>query len=635
MMTRFRRVISVTGIIVAIVLGLAAAAPYLVDEKTVRDQFVARLSGWAGGSLHVGGDVRIKSLFDLTVRASNVEIRSPARFSDVVAITAERVEGRLNVWALLNGRIVFDKVWVRRPRISLRGEPAAFDGKALWRRLFNEDRPLFEDALNAVEQAPFIEVQLIDGLVVSAAANARALPGLGRFSLRVVHRPEMARVTAEGQVDWRGQPIDVSIARGRFESQGPTRAAYLGLSGSGPSLGAVSLEGRIVKANNLRYLGSVEVDGAHVKELADLFDLPTGPALRAARLSASGNIEAGRQKLSLQQLAVSFGGMRADGLLSLDLSKPKPKLSGTLGLTDIDLRGVTLTGRPAGLLGPQDPLQVRRKGTSGRGRRLASWLKTFDADLRISAESLALDGISAGPSAAFFSIDEGVATLDLAELRVFGGTLNGQFALLQQDGGLRLRGKGKATSVDLGQFLTTVTGLRLAGGQADVTFSLKGAGADPAALAQGAKFRGRISALEGGDLAINLAALAAQGSERGGFSQGARTQIVLSPGSGDYGMLRAAFMLAGSKLRLHILEIAEDGWLIRGQGQVDMAQRTLSLRCQAVRAEGATAAAASLFSRRLVEPGADNPVEFRIRGPWLGLGVRYGPPKPALTGARG
>jgi uncharacterized protein involved in outer membrane biogenesis len=86
----------------ALLLAVAAGAPHLIDGQTVRDQLVVKLSAWADGKLSVEGDVRLKSLFDLSIEAEDVRIDAPARFPSVSKIQMPVLAARLDLWSLLN-----------------------------------------------------------------------------------------------------------------------------------------------------------------------------------------------------------------------------------------------------------------------------------------------------------------------------------------------------------------------------------------------------------------------------------------------------------------------------------------------------------------------------------------------------
>jgi len=581
-MKAFRRAIAGVTLVLAAILLIGAAAPYLVDGRTIRDQLVAKLSAWADGELRVEGEVRLTSLFDLSIEAENVRIDSPARFSKVSRIDADLVSARLSIWDLLNGRVVFGKVWVDRPVIELRAPLPNVTPETLWRPLLLDKPATFGRLAEAAATAPFVEMELNNGEVIAPSAEPATPGDIERFSFLVERRSgDSPLIQAEGQVVWRGVPVDVMVARSPFAPAGPTREARLRMDIARPDAGALSVDGRIIRANGARFTGEMNVRGAPIKSLADWFALPEGDALSRARYTASAALEASETKISLQQLDLRIGETRASGLLNLALDGDKPSLSGTLGLSAVDLRGLSLTGHHDGVLLPEDPRSLRRGGASRQARRLGAWLDSFEADLRLSADSLRFDGLTTAETAAFLSVGDGVAKLDVAELMVFDGMMNGQFSVRWRDDEFRLTGKGNAAGVDLRPLLAMAHAPQLASGKADIAFGIEGAGPTLAMAARTTRLNGHLRALQGGDLALDVAEMAARARDGALAASGGQDAIEMAQARADYEMLRASFFLKGRDLRLAPVELAQDGWIIRGGGRADLATQRLNWRLDA------------------------------------------------------
>ncbi len=594
-----RRFIVGAGVILAFVLLLGAAAPSLVDGHTVRDQLVAKLSAWAGGNLRVEGDVRLTSLFELTIEASDVRIESPERFSNVHAITAEEMAARLDIWELLHGRVVFAKVWVKRPVIQLRAPFANATPARLWRTLLLDEGETLERFTEAVQDAPFAYIKLSDARIGTASEADKDAP---LQQVTVERRTSPKGFSADLNLSTEAGRIQVDLDRGAFRPVGPTLEAPVRLAASNDALGRLVIDGRIVRANGVRFTGNLDVRDAQWRVLAELLGLPLGEALARARYSAAAALEATGDLISLQNLDLETGGTRATGLLSLALDGERPKLSGTLGLSAIDLSGVSVSGPGGGALLVDDAGTQRHGSAPVDAPRLAAWLEAFDADLRFSADSLAFDGLTTGETAAFLSVGNGTATLDIAELMVFEGMMHGQFSVRFAPDAIRLSGRGNASAIDLAQLLAAIQGPQLASGSADLSFSIGGGGATLGAAARDARLAGQIMAIQGGEMALDVAAMAVAARQNVRNGEDVSATIEMAPERADYDMMRATFELHGGQLRLEPLEVLQDGWIIRGRGRADLARHSLDWRLDAARApreaSGVTAAvddAGSLF----------------------------------------
>jgi len=621
--------------LLTLVLLLGLVAPFLVDGQTVRNQLVAKLSAWAEGDLKVHGDVRLTSLFELTIEAENVEIREPERFPDVQRVRAGLIEARLSIWDLLNGRIVFGKVWVEHPIVTLHETASDIRPQELWRAVLLSNPPLMERFIDAAKVAPFMEIEFNEGLVHSASSDKPVTEGFEGFSLRIERQSESAHIYTKGQVIWQGTPVNLVLERAPFRPEGPTRQAALRVEVANPALGSLAANGRIIRANGERFAGTVAIRNARAGTLAQWLDVPIGEAFTDMRYRATGALEVTADKISLQQLEMQAGETRMTGLLSLVMAGEKPTLSGTLGLSEIDLRNLTLDAPVNGVLIAEDPLRVRRGGASEQGQRIGAWLQTFDADLRLSAEKLAFDGISTGETAAFLSVGDGVATLDVAELMIFDGMLNGQFSARWQDGLFRLTGKGKASNVELSALLSSFGTHGVATGPTDISFAADGTGPTIGAALRGARYSGDAMALQGGVLALNIAAFAAKAHQHQSYGGEPQAQINLAPGRGAYEAFRTSFNLHRGKLDLQMLEITQGEWIIRGRGRADLANLLIDCQFNVSRGAGALSAADRYAGASGRSEALEETIRLQISGPLHQPRVMYKSPAPPLTGLRG
>lgn len=629
-MKSFRRAIMGAGVVLILLLALGAAAPYLIDGGTIRSQLFTKMSGWAEGRLQVNGPVYLTSLFDLTIEAHDVEILEPEHFANVVSLRAERIAARLSLWDLLNRRIAFEKMWLKGLEVSLREPPDNLAAADLWRALVLNDPPVLDDILRAGEDAPFERMVVRDVRFLLAPTGGAVIAGLDGFSGVVRRAPDGSRFSVNGRAPLHGEPVEIEMSRSRFTPEGPTDTARLRVALESASLGRISADGRIVKANGVRFIGRLEIGGAPVQPIAARLDLPADPALGTARLSASGNIAASEREIALQELRIGVGTMQANGLLRIEL-KDRPKVSGTLGLGAVDLSGAAFAAAQTAAM-PGDP---GADGGAAQASLLAAALGRFDADLRLSAESILLDGVSAGPAAAFLSVTDGVAAIDLAELMVFDGAVNGQFTGRWAGGQFSISGKGRAENVELAQVLPGAGAAPLATGRADVSFTLSASAANLQALARRARLSGRLVAVDGGDLALDLAALAVQHAQRGALGQSPAGQAAITTARGEYDTMTCAFVLDGGALDVHSLEIVQDGWLIGGRGRIDLADLMLDWRFDARQmARPIEARALSMHGSALTD-GSEDAIGLRLHGPVHDPRVIYRAPTAGVSGVRG
>jgi len=122
---------------------------------------------------------------------------------------------------------------------------------------------------------------------------------------------------------------------------------------------------------------------------------------------------------------------------------------------------------------------------------------------------------------------------------------------------------------------------RLATGPADISFAVEGAGPTLGAAMREMTVNGELIALQGGDLALDVAAMAAMARDEAMNADQPRTKRQMTSWAADFDMLRAAFVLRDHDLRIAPMAFAQDGWVIRGRGRADLAQQRFDWRLDA------------------------------------------------------
>jgi len=502
----------------------------------------------------------------------------------------------------------------------------------LWRAILLDEGDALTQLLAAAQDAPFTFIDFSDARLQQPNDTEGALPP---FTVVFEREQEPQHITLSGQIHSALDPVRFRLERGAFRPAGPTLEASVRFITQSEPAGRLTVNGRIVRANGARFMGDLDIEDASAQALADWLALPAGDAFAKMRYSTSAALEATTSKLSLQDLELEIGQTRVTGLLNLELAGERPKLSGTLGVSPVDLRGLSVSGHSDGVLSATDPLSLRRGGLAPRAHRIGEWLDQFDADLRLSAESLRFDGLNTGQTAAFLSVGNGIATLDIAELLVFRGMINGQFSVRWAENTFRLSGKGKATAIDLERLLAAAHMPRLASGPADISFSLEGAGPTLNAAAREMAVNGELIALQGGDLALDVAAMAAMARDEAMNADQSRTKRQMTSWSADYDMLRAAFVLRDRDLQIAPMAFQQDGWVIRGRGRADLAQQRFDWRLDAAQLPVGTQPQNNAPMENHLFATDKQTISLHVTGslqrPW----VRYKMPKSPLSSIEG
>ncbi len=586
MKTTARDIVMSIGLIATFLASFLAVAPYVIDGAMIRDQLVSRVAAWSGGTVEVRGGVYITSMFELKVEAHDVSLNDPARFDGLTSASAEKVEARLSVWDLINGELIFEKIWIDGLEARL-AQPVDAD----WRDLFSAKAPLLRRVMAEAEDAPFMTVVVRDGQLLAPTPEGETVSAVGRFRSVVELAPDGAGMDWRANFTWRGEQVAISVERGAFEHVADVRSAPVEITARVAG-GEVEANGNVRLGENVGFEGRFAAEFADVSRLASLLGQHVGPQNDALEFAAEGSLRADEREIGFFNFRSSLGRMSAKGMLSIDRSKPRLQVTTTLDLGSLDLLAAYAGAQALGMAdGAQIQARDTRAPSQGSVHILDALLPlgapaAFDGELRLSASRLSAPGLYAGPAAIFISLQPQGLTADLAELGLFGGTMNGQFELSRDAAGLVLRGRGSAESLSMRDCLWGTPAQDWMSGEADATFQVESRGPGLAALWAATRLKANLVAVDGGALGVDVAALLEQG-ESLSAAQG-QTEVVLPPsprGRGSFDIFSARIEVTSGGVKVDALEMTAGTWSATGAGEIAFAQGWLNWKLQAARVE--------------------------------------------------
>ncbi len=218
--------------------------------------------------------------------------------------------------------------------------------------------------------------------------------------------------------------------------------------------------------------------------------------LRTAALEGSGRLRLEAGRLALDEARLSIGGSRATATLVATAGAVRPLLSGRITLDRLDLAAAfdRLAAEP----------------WDGLMRR-------FDAGLRLDAETVALAGLTAGPTAVELGLTDGRLSAALHELGLYGGRLVGRLSFAPGADGPRLDTAFDLSDVAIGPLMAEA-GLDGLSGTARGDLALVARGSTAADLLASLDGTGRLvvenAALSGGPIAAGRLALTLAGRDQ-------------------------------------------------------------------------------------------------------------------------
>lgn len=474
--------------IAAALVALVLIVPWLAPESALRDALTRQIVELTGRKPVIEGPVHLAWAPFPSLLVEKVTI--PAALDGMPPLlTADKLQGALRLAPLLIGQIEVSSLMLKRANLGL---TAAKKGDHSWD--FREG-VLAEAANGHFDKAmPIQSIRFVDSKVVYADAASGQSTEVSVEDATINWSGLTNAMSAAGIITWRNRNADISVALadpaslisgGKSDIRARIKGELLNLSTSGDIDGDGRLDGKI-SANGtslretLRWLG---------------LDVPEGGGLAAFQLQSPLTVDAAG--LSLNDVQLALDGNEAEGSLTVQLSGPRPKISGTLAADTIDLSPYSDEVQLAGGM----PRQWRSDRINIKG------LVVSDLDLRISAAETTINKIKLGRAAAAVSTHDGLFEFALGEVAAYGGTVKGNVTLKTAGNATEFTASGNFDSVEMGSSLGDFFGFRKLEGTGSGTIEVSATGASVADLSKSLEGHADISVTSGALVGIDLADL--------------------------------------------------------------------------------------------------------------------------------
>ena len=408
------------AVIVTSCLGLLAAVFFaasvgFLDEQNIRKKLAHQLATWTGANVSIDGPVRVHYFPRLLVEVDDVQVRGVSRLPMLTRIDAKRAQGRLSLWSLLFGEPTLDRVTLLEP--TFEAETKATESTAV-----KQSPSAFVAAL---KQAPVPELYLEQGRIKVIGPTAPEI--FENVNVKTEFDPN-GGVAARGAFDWRGETVtfgyfgDVPKVPST-KTEPITIPLLLRIAGG---LVSAEIEGNAVLRDGLEISGDMSLSIEKLTPFARWTGVLIPEGLKLGSFAAEGIFQLRDHRIGFDDGTFSVNGNRALGALALEVSKPRPKLEGTLALQRIDLTSYL----------PQETKQIDQPKPSGSAKKATPEV-TFDFpilhhinfDVRISTNGLKAGSIELGQSALALVLNAGKLAADIAVFEICGGTANGRLEM--------------------------------------------------------------------------------------------------------------------------------------------------------------------------------------------------------------
>lgn len=464
-----------------------------IDAGSYREEIAAGLRSATGRDVSIGGEIDLSISSSPVLVVEEVAIANTDWGSRPRMVTVRRAEARVELMPLITGDVRVANLVLVEPDILLETSAA---GVPNWRFGPSSDRESTTPG-DASRIPVFNHVEIHGGSLTYRDGKTGEGMRLDLTEATLEARAASAPATVEAAGAWNGAPFSVSGSIEPLSSLGsglPLRlAAEVEASGFDARLAGTISAPRELDGLDLE----VEVAGSSLASLEAIAGpgLPElGPVhLRAGVEGSAGKLEIGNLRLALASSDVS-------GTLTVSRIGGRPRVSGTLASTTIDLAELppepegagsgSARGSPEstrtrpGRVFPDDPLSL-------------PGLAAVDLDLVLTVDRLVTASLPVVDVEARVQIDDGSMTIRPLSFSVAESRIDGELRLAAGGETPALGIAMTAPDLDIGALLRNLDVSDLFVGRASVDAVLAGAGGSVAALLAGLNGEVRILASEG------------------------------------------------------------------------------------------------------------------------------------------
>lgn len=464
------------------------------------------------------------------------------------------------------------------------------------------------DVVSTLSGFKFSNLTLLDTTVVVRTAG-------GATETISIINAEMAPtrhglVTAKGQLEFRGEPLlfDIAFAQpgGKSDASVQVRALVRGKHA------AISFDGRLATDHGQITAENAQLTIADVRRFAGWLGAswPAGSGL--GRFTAKGRLTLEERAVSFEHAEFTLDGNAATGALMVKLGAERPSMEGTLAFPLFDIAPYATPSRPYALALASDWISSFRVP----GAASPSFLREFDADIRISAANVMSGSDRLGRCAASLSVKGGKVYGEIAELDLErGGSGEGQFTADMTGDDPRYTVRAELNDIDLGTVVSPRLGPAAIDGGGDLKIDLAAHGASEVEVLGSLAGTVSLEMSEGGRIGFDLDALprvpvGTNPSEGWGATTAGSTTVT---------RLNARFTAARGVFTVNEIAAAIDDRNVTAGGTVDVDKNALDL----VLSIAPAAEAAS------PDPAKKALGSFTIQGPWSAPAIGQGEPGKA------
>ena len=611
-------------VIVFVVVGALLAVPALVPADTVKEQIARAVGDATGRDVTINGEVSVSLLPRLKLELNDVALANVPGADNANMATLKQLIVQLRVLPLIRREVAVDRFVLVEPVINLEIDAG---GHANWTFAAADSAPVApaggaarsgggQEAAGGgagLGELSLGEVQFVDGIIRYVDARQDTRYTLEGVNLTVSLSNLDSPLTAVGGARLNGQDValNLGVEAPRALLAGGVTAVEAAIQSDRVAL---TYQGSLARDGGGRTAGgTVVLDVPSIAQLGQWLDVELGAAAVVERVSIAGDVALRGTRFAFTNARIGLDDMTATGDLAIDTSGAKPSLQGSLSVDRLDVNKFLPAPavEPAGRSAPAEGQTVAPAGTASPGWSDApidvSGLQAANVDLALEAGGILFREMKIGPSAVDLKLVDGLLTVDLTRLELYGGSGDGRVVVDGRGAAPAIDSRFALAGVQAMPLLRDATGFRLIEGGGSLEFTLSTAGQSQRAMVSALDGNGTVKFVDGAINGINLAAMVRNVTSA--FAAGAAAQKT------DFAELSGTFTITDGSFANSDLLLLNPLVRLTGAGTADLPNRTVSYRLE-------PKVVASLEGQGGAADAGGLTVPVIVEGPWDDLSYR-------------
>lgn len=574
-------------VIVVLVVGGVAALPFLIDVNSYKPQIEAQAKESLGRELKLSGPIKLTLWPNIGLETTDVRLANAPGGQAKEMATLKSLVVSVKLMPLLSKSLEIDSFVLKEPVINLEVDKA---GKNNWSMGQAGGKPAAGGGGGAPQGSIKLgDVRLVDGKISYVNQQTGDKYQLDDVDAQVKLPSMESPLAVNGSAVFNKEKIELTLNTGPLSKLMAGDKTTVTKKLVSKHLNA-EFNGDVTMKQALAAAGTVSLSTPSIKDLAAWAGKPMANVQpnTMGKFALSGKVAVTDKKFDFTDAKIAVDAINATGALSVNNANPaKPVVNGKLDVDKLDLNPY---------LGPEQPAAAQPAGGAGGAQQ--DWsdapidlgaLKTFDADLALSAGEIVVRKIKTGKATLNLAVKGGVATIAAAIPKP--GLYEGgaDLSVVANANSNAYEIKTKMSEVNAEKYLKDANDMDKLSGRLQNELAVTGRGQSQKQIVSSLGGSGSFKFTDGAIKGIDLAGIARQLEEvgKGGVTLDPSKMVGgfknLFGGGGaaektDFAELGASYTIANGILTNKDMALKSPFVRVTGEGTVSMPPKTMDYK---------------------------------------------------------